>query len=587
MARQDVTRKLAAILAADVVGYSRLMEADEDGTIRRLEAYRRVVDGLVENHRGRVFGSAGDSVIAEFASPVEAVGCAADIQQELERRNADLPEDRRMQLRIGVNLGDVVVKGENLLGDGVNVAARLQVLAEPGGICLSGTVFDQVDGKLDLTFDDLGEQEVKNIAKPVRVYGVRDDETGGAADAQASKTLPLPDKPSIAVLPFENMSADREQEYFADGITEEIITTLSKTSKLFVIARNSTLTYKGRAVDVKQVGREQGVRYVLEGSVRRGGNRMRITAQLIEAGTGHHLWAQRYDREIGDVFALQDEITKEIVSALQIELTEGEQARLAAGGTENLEVWQLTFQARTLLHEHHQDGMRKARRLVEQALRLDENYALAWGVLAGVHWTEALNEGWSASRDGSLELAIEASDRSLALDPSNASALAMRGLILLSYRDFDEALVLVEKALLTAHSQANTLATAAITLLACGKPEEAVKQVNKAIRFCPIYPAWYLFQLGSAYWALGQSEEAIATARSATESDRDFSYAYVLLAMVYAEAHRDAEARDAVAEVRRIDPDFSLRAWANGMPYRDADLEARQLAALRTAGLPE
>jgi TolB-like protein/Tfp pilus assembly protein PilF len=382
------------------------------------------------------------------------------------------------------------------------------------------------------------------------------------------------------------MSDDPEQEYFTDGITEDIITALSKTSKLFVIARNSTLIYKGRALDIKQVAREQGVRYVLEGSVRRGGKRMRITAQLIEAASGHHLWAQRYDREVDDIFALQDEITKEVVSALQIELTEGEQARLAARGTESLEAWQLTFQARTLLHAHHQDGMPKAADFLEQALQLDPNYALAWGSLAGVHWSQALNEGWSASREGSLELAMKASDRSLAIDPEVAGGLTMRGLILLSYRDFDGALAHAEKALFSAHNLANTHAAAAIILLACGKPAEAIKQVKKAIRLCPIYPAWFLWQLGASHWALGQSDEAIATARSGIESDPDLSYSYVLLAMVYAETDRAPEARNAAAEVLRIDPDFSASTWAKGMPFSDPELEARQLSALRKSGLP-
>ena len=578
-------RRLAAILAADVVGYSRLMELDEAGTLATLKAHRdELIDAAIAEHHGRIVKLMGDGFLVEFASVVDAVNCAVAWQEGVKGRDDEIP----LQFRIGINLGDIVIEDGDILGDGVNIAARLEGLAKPSGICISDMVHQNISTKLDLNFEDLGEQALKNMERKVRVWHWAVD---ASASTKGSTLVPqhltLPDKPSIAVLPFENMSSDTEQEYFADGITEEIITTLSKISKLFVIARNSTLVYKGRAIDVKQVGREQGVGYVLEGSVRRGGNRMRITAQLIEAATGRHLWAQRYDREIGDIFALQDEITKEVVSALQIELTEGEQARLAARGTENLEAWQLTFQARTLVHEHHQDGVHKARGLIEQALRLDEKYALAWGVLAAAHWTQALNEGWSASREGSLELAIEASDRSLALDPSNAGSLAMRGLILLSYRDFDEALALVEKALFSAHSQANTLATAAITLLACGKPEEAIKQINKAIRHCPIYPVWYLFQLGSSYWALGRSDEAIAAARSAIDSDPDFSYAFVLLAMVCAETHRDAEARDAVAEVLRIDPDFSVSTWANGMPYRDPELEARQLAALRKSGLPE
>ena len=307
-------RRLAAILAADVVGYSRLMEADEEATIRALSACRQIVDELVASHHGRVFGSAGDSVIAEFVSPVEAVRCAAEIQRKQDAQDADLPEERRMRLRIGVNLGDVVVEGVNLLGDGVNVAARLQELAEPGCLCISANIHEQVAGKLDLVFDDLGEQTVKNIARPVRAYRVRLSNLIGATNAPLNEPLPLPDKPSIAVLPFVNMSSDTDQEYFADGITEDIITALSKFRSLFVIARNSSFSFKGQSIEVKEIGRKLGVRYVVEGSVRRAGNRVRITAQLIDAVADTHIWAESYDRDLDDIFAVQDEVTHAIVT---------------------------------------------------------------------------------------------------------------------------------------------------------------------------------------------------------------------------------------------------------------------------------
>lgn len=585
-------RRLAAILAADVVGYSRMIRADEEGTLLALRALREeLIDPKIREHRGRIVKLMGDGILVEFASVVDAVACSAEVQQSLAERDAGGPQ---IVFRVGINLGDVVIDGEDIHGDGVNVASRLEALSEPGGMCISDAVHDQVRDRLDLEFEDAGKQEVKNIDRPVQAW--KWSASGSASDSSANgdagpsswtQPLPLPDKPSIAVLPFENMSTDPEHEFFADGITEDIITTLSKISKLFVIARNSTLIYKGRAIDVKQVGREQGVQYVLEGSVRWGGMRVRITTQLIEAATGHHLWGQRYDRQVSDIFAVQDEITKEVVSAIQIELTEGEQAALLARGTDNLEAWQLTFQARNLLHEHHQEGVRKARHLVDQALRLDEKYFLAWGVLAGCHWTEALNEGWSASRERSLELALEANDRSLALAPSQPMVLIMRGLILLAYREFDAALEFVESATHSVQGQANALATGAIVLLACGKPEEAIKHINKAMRLCPVYPAWYLWLQGAAHWALGQSEESIAAARLAIERDPDFSYAFVLLAMVYAETQRDVEAQNAVAEVLRTNPDFSLTTWAKGMPYHTPELESRQLAALRKSGLPE
>jgi len=399
--------------------------------------------------------------------------------------------------------------------------------------------------------------------------------------------LPLPDKPSIAVLPFENISGGREQDRFADGITEEIITTLSKVSKLFVIARTSVLVYKDRAVDIRQVGREQGVQYVLEGSVRSGGERLRVAAQLIEAETGRHIWAQRYDRAFGEILALQDDLAKEIVSALQVELTAGEQARLAAQGTQNAEAWRLTFEGRDLVHQHHKDSVQKGKRLLEQAIGLDDTYALAWDALAEAHWKEARNEGWSASPERSFERAVEASDRALALAPENADVLAMRSVIMTTQRDFDGALALAEKALRFAHSNANAIAIAAITLYACGKPVEAIRQTELAMRHCPRYPPWYLLMLARCRWMLGQAEEAVAAANAAIAADPAFSLPYVELAMVHAEAGRETDARKAVNGLLRIDPDFSAGAYMRGLPLRDPEVEARRRAALKKAGVPD
>ena len=479
MARQSIIRKLVAILAADVVGYSRLMEADEDTTIRMLDTYRRVIDGLVESHRGRVFGSAGDSVVAEFASPVEAVSCASNIQRELERRNADLPEDRRMQLRIGVNLGDVVVKGEDLLGDGVNVAARLQALADPGGIFLSGTVFDQVDGKLDLTFDDLGEQEVKNIAKPVRVYQVGSARTGSTADARAAKRLPLPEKPSIAVLPFTNISGDADQEYLADGMTEDIITALSKIEKMLVIARTSTFLYKGQAVDVKRISRDLSVRYVLEGSVRSSGRRIRITAQLIDATTGHHLWAERYDRQVEDIFELQDEITLQVTTALQVQLTEGEQARIWSGGTTDLEAWELTIQGVDLMQKLHAQENAHARRLFEQAVELDPNYATAWTWLGWTYWYEA-TFGMTEAFHASFEQARMLVEKALAIDDKSGDSLAFLSIIHLDQGEHAKAVDMIEKAVEFAPSHALAMGLSGVVLSLAGQPDRALAAIDKA-----------------------------------------------------------------------------------------------------------
>jgi TolB-like protein len=579
-------RRLTAILAADVVGYSRLMGADEAGTLARLKAlHKELVRPKIAERKGRIVKLMGDGLLAEFPSIVEAVSCAIDIQRNMPEREPELAKLRRIVLRIGVNLGDIIVEGDDIYGDGVNVAARLEGLAEPHGVCISGGAFDAIDGKIEAAFEDIGPQTVKNIIKPVRAYRLRVGTDLQPQPSSGEDGLTPSDKPSVAVLPFANISGGKEQDYFADGITEEIITTLSKVSKLFVIARNSTLVYKNRAVDIRQVGREQGVQYVLEGSVRSGGQQVRVTAQLIEAATGRHLWAQRYDRKVGDIFALQDDVTKEIVSALQVELTEGEQAHLAAQGTQNAEAWQLSFEGRDLVHEHHKDTVQKGRFLLEQAVRLDENYAFAWGSLAEAHWKEARNEGWSASPKRSFELSVEASERALALDPTNSSILAMRSVIMTTLQDFDGALALAEKALRLAHSDANAMALAAITLYACGRAEEAIKQTELAMRHCPRYPPWYLLMLARCRWVLRQGEEAIATARSAIQADPLFAQPHIVLAKVYAEAGQVSDARKAVENILRIDPKFSALTYLHSLPLRDPDQEDRRRAAFRIAGL--
>ena len=354
----NVRRKLAAILSADVAGYSRLMGEDEEVTLRLLSDYRGKIDTLIDAHEGRVVGRAGDSVMAEFGSAVEAVRCGVEMQDTLRARNEELELDRRMQFRIGINLGDVMIEGDDLFGDGVKVAARLEKLAPPGGLCISGTVFEQVRDRLPFDFEDLGEQSVKNITRPVHVYRVPLGQTApGVADNKAPE---LPDRPSIAVLPFNNMSGDPEQEYFSDGITEDIITDLSKVAGLFVIARNSVFAYKGKSINVAEVGRELGVRHVLEGSVRKAGNRVRITAQLIDGADGGHLWADRYDRDLQDIFAVQDEVTQKIVAALQVKLSEGERARLAHKDTENLEAYDELLRGKQLFLEFTKESNLKA-----------------------------------------------------------------------------------------------------------------------------------------------------------------------------------------------------------------------------------
>ncbi|MGD9034238.1 MAG: adenylate/guanylate cyclase domain-containing protein, partial [Desulfobacteraceae bacterium] len=387
MAEGRAKRKLSAILSADVKGYSRLMGEDELATVRTLEAYREMIVEVIRNYLGRVVDSPGDNLLAEFSSVVDAVECAVEIQMELRAKNEELSEDRKMEFRIGINLGDVIEENERIYGDGINVAARIEGLAAPGGICISGTAFDQVESKLGLEFEYLGEQAVKNIKKPVRVYKVKMG--SGVSDPELSQEVPLHDKPSIAVLPFVNMSGDPEQEYFSDGITEEIITGLSKIPRMHVIARNSTFTYKGKPVKAQQVGKELGVRYVLEGSVRKAGNRIRVTAQLVDAVTGYHLWAERYERELRDIFALQDEITMKILTALQVELTDGEQVLLRHETTGNLEAWGYAVKASGALEKGTKEACAKARGLLEQAVALDPEYVSALVGLALAHWFDA------------------------------------------------------------------------------------------------------------------------------------------------------------------------------------------------------
>ena len=390
MAAERVERRLAAILAADMVGYSRLMEADEAETIARQKALRKeLIDPKIAEHNGRIVKTTGDGVLVEFASVVDATECAVAIQRAIVEREADVPEERRIQYRVGINLGDIVIDGDDILGDGVNIAARLEGLAEPGGICVSGNVHEQLAGKIVLDFEDLGEQRVKNIKKPVRVYRVRLDGRG----ADMGPALELPDKPSIAVLPFENMSGDPEQEYFSDGIAEDIITGLSRNRGVFVIARNSTFTYKGAAVDARQVARELGVRYVLEGSVRKAGSRVRITAQLVDAATGNHVWAERYDRELEDIFAVQDDITQNIVAAIGPELVSAEIQRARRKDPKRLDAWDCTMRATWHFARVTREDMEEARRLALKAIELDPGAAPAFSVLAITHVRGAVN-GW-------------------------------------------------------------------------------------------------------------------------------------------------------------------------------------------------
>ena len=447
-------RKLAAILYADVAGYSRLTGEDEDATHRTLSEYLDLISSVISSHGGTVMHYAGDAVLAQFSAVVDAMAAAVEIQNELRSKNEELSDDRKVQFRIGVNSGDVIEDRGDIYGDGVNVAARLEALADPGGICISDAVRTAVGKKLDFIYEDMGEQEVKNIEEPVRTYKIvmESKEKPDIASAELP-ALELSEEPSIAVLPFTNMSGDPEQEFFSDGITEDIITALSRISGLLVIARNSTMVYKGKAVDVKQVGREQGVRYVLEGSVRKAGNRIRVTAQLIDATTGHHLWADRYDRELDDVFKVQDEITGKIIVEMRVQIAEGEQVRLWAGGTDSVQAWEYVARGSVIFLRETREGDLEARRLAEAALNIDPDYINATVLLGYTHLCDAF-WNWGESKCQSMEQALQCGHRALELDnkhPDSRNLLAMSAAI---QGEHDEAIQLAEEAVALAPSHA-------------------------------------------------------------------------------------------------------------------------------------
>jgi adenylate cyclase len=614
-------RKLAAILSADVEGYSRLMGDDEAATVRTITEYREIIASTVSGHGGRVVDAPGDNVLAEFSSVVDAVRCAVEVQRELRSRNAALPDARRMRFRIGINLGDVIVEGERLYGDGVNIAARLESLAEGGGICVSGTAYDQIEGKLPFECEFLGEHTVKNIVRPVRVYRVhlqprpspgppsrkarasRRVVTGviGAVLAMAllgaggwvgwrwlttpeSAGLPLPDKPSVAVLPFANLSQDPAQEYFSDGVTEDLITGLSKVSGLFVIARNSVFTYKGKPVKVGEVGRDLGVRYVLEGGVQRAGSRVRITAQLVDAATGYHIWAERYDREVRDIFALQDEVTQRIVRALAVKLTEAEKGRVGRAPTGVLEAYDLVLRGHEERKRTTREGNAEARRLFVKALDLDPEYAAAY---AGLSWThlQSWQLLWSTDR-ATLDRARELAERAIALDSTLANAHDLLGQIYLWQKDHDRAIAEAERAVALAPNDADGYETLAEILGWSGRPEESITLIKRAMRLNPHYPFFYLWTLGHAYYLTERRQEALDAFGKIVQQNPNFVPAHAFRAVLLSELGQAKEAREAWDTASRLSPAASMPILRDRLPYkRPADLE-RLLAAAHRAGMP-
>jgi len=570
-----IERKLAAILSADVKGYSRLMGEDEVATIRTLTAYQEAMTTFIQQHRGRVVDASGDNLLAEFASVVDAVQCAVEIQRELKTKNADLPAPQRMEFRIGINVGDIIVEGERIYGDGVNIAARLEGLAAAGGICISGIVYDQVETKLALGYEYLGEQTVKNIAKPVQVYRVQ---------MKVGASTPMaPDKPSIAVLPFVNMSGDPEQEYFSDGITEDLITDLSKLSGLFVISRNSVFLYKGKAVKPEQVSQELGVRYVLEGSVRKAGSRVRITAQLIDATTGYHLWADRYDRDLKDIFAVQDEVTQQIVAALKVKLTGREQGRLGRTPTNNLEAYDCFLRGLEYHAQRTQEANARARQMFERAIALDPQFAVAYAFLGRTYLMELVFQ-W-AENPQTAERVFSLGQKAVALDDSQPTAHETLAYAYLGKKQHAQAIAEAERALSLDPNFADAYTTLADILSFAGRPEEAIRLVETAMRLNPSYPASYLWSLGHAYRLAGRYEEAIAALKRVLTRNPDHLTAHVLLAALYSGLGREAEARTEAAEILRVSPNYSLAVVRQRMPYQDPVELERILDGLRQAGL--
>jgi TolB-like protein/class 3 adenylate cyclase/tetratricopeptide (TPR) repeat protein len=631
MEAEPLQRRLAAILSADVAGYSRLMGEDEAATVADLAASREAFARLVRQFHGRIVNAPGDAILAEFGSVVDAVACSVEIQRDLAERNAERPQARRMEFRIGVNLGDVIVREGDLYGDGVNIAARLQALADPGGICISGSAHAEVKTKLPLEFDFQGRKSVKNIAEPVAVFRVL-SRPGAAAHrvVRARRTmirhwrraalalsalaligatallawklhmapaelappppesagLPLPEQPSIAVLPFVNMSGDPDQEYFADGVTETLITDLSKLRQLKVIARNSVFTYKGKAVDVRDVSRDLGVLYVLEGSIQKAGTRIRVTTQLIDASTGQHVWAERYDRPMQDIFAVQDEITRRVVTELDVKLVEGESARVWRRMTSVPEAYDYYLRAYEAILIVTRERMMLARQLGEKALELDPKFAMAHFVVGFAHYGEAIS-GWTDQPAKSFELARASLQRAIDLDDSVGVAYAVLGALTISYElDHERALGYAQKGVLMNPSGAFEHAMLSLILTYSGKPEEGYLAIKKTFQLNPSHEPWYDHPLASALLFSGQHDRAIDALRRCLAKLPDFIWCQVNMTIAYILTGREAEGRAQAKEVLRVNPKFTTAAAPAVLRIKDPLVRDRFADALRRAGLP-
>ena len=588
VAEDRVERRLAAIMAGDIAGYSRLMSVDEEGTLRQLKAHRReLVDPKIAEHRGRIVKTTGDGILVEFVSVVDAVRCAVDIARGMSERNANVPADHRIEFRTGINVGDIISDGNDIFGDGVNVAARLEALAEPGGIMVSRVVYEQVRDKLNFGFEDMGEQNVKNIARPISVHRISLIESAPAGIVNSTSTAGRPeasDRPSIAVLPFANMSGDPEQEYFADGVSEDIITGLSKLRWFFVIARNSSFAYKGMAVDVKRAARELGVRYVLEGSVRKGGNRVRITAQLIDASTGNHIWADRYDGELTDVFELQDEITRKVVAIIEPKLLEAEGIRSQGRSPEDLGAWDMVMQANSLYWRLTKADVDAGIALLRTATKRYPDYAPAQSMLAFALLFRAISVGTFRSQE--VQEALPLASRAAEIDDNDPWAHLALGWAAVLVRRTDAALEEYRRALDINPNFAAAHGHLGLALAFDGRSDKAIIHLEEALRMSPQDPQAFLFNvsLAIAHYLADRYAEAVAFSLKAVQQRAGFTGGQRIYAASLAQAGRVNEARAALDQLKKLQPDISIAWVEENLPY-NAEAMAKLVAGLRKAGL--
>jgi adenylate cyclase len=593
LSSEHVERRLAAILAADVAGSCRLIGIDEEGTLAQLKALRKTLfDPKIAQHHGRIVKNTGDGALVEFASVVDAVRCADDVQRGVAEQNTDVPQDKRIEFRIGIHLGDIIIADDDIFGDGVNIAVRLEGIAEPGGICISDDAHRQVRGRVESTLEDMGAQTLKNIAEPMRAWRVRIGPSSSPATktpAETAQPLPLPDKPSIAVLPFENMSGDPEQEYFADGMVEEIITALSRFKWLFVIARNSSFTFKGKAVDIKEVGRRLGVHYVLEGSVRKAAGKVRIIGQLIDATTGAHIWADRFERDLTDIFALQDEVTVAVISAIQPRLLQTEIAMATRRRPENLTAYDFFLRALPQFYLATREGLAEAIRLAHCALELDPRFGSV-AVLAGVCHMLNVVRGFSNDPQFDRKEAVRLARLALSIDDDDPETLATAAVIsAFMVGDSEAEIEMADRAVALNPNSWSTWHSRGMVYRIAGLPEEAIRSYERAVRMSPVDPRLHmtLTGIGLAFIELRRFDEAIVAGKKAVRQNSSFaqtSQTYQCLASAFAHLGRDAEAHDAAARVLEIDPAFTISAWI----ARGGQSKAKLLIeGLRKAGLPE